>query len=200
VGNFDIHCHGKAAHAGVEPEKGTNTVVELAHQILAVASFPRPDLGTTANVTTVSGGIAENVIPDFARASVDVRFSSVEEARRIEACFQNLCMTTHVEGVRVEVRGEINRLPMVPSEATLRLWDQLAHIGKQLGLEMEWIATGGASDGNYTSALGIATIDALGPRGGSAHSKEEYLELDSIVPNIHLICEFLKAAAEGRLP
>lgn len=200
VADFDILCHGRAAHAGVEPEKGANAVLELAHQVLAVTGFARPEAGTTVSVTTIAGGTAGNVIPDFAQAGFDVRIASLEEARRIEACFQNISASGRADGVRVEVRGEINRMPMVPSEATWRLWEQIARIGEGLGLEMKLISTGGGSDGNFTAAMGIPTVDAMGPRGGRAHSADEYLELESVVPNIHMICEILKAAAEKRLP
>lgn len=199
-GGFDILCHGKAAHAGAEPNKGANAVVELAHQVLKITGFARPDLGTTANVTVISGGTVDNVIPDFAKASVDVRFSSVEEAQRIEACFRRVPDDPVMDGVRVEVKGEFNRMPMVPSENTERLWDRIAAIGRDIGLGMELTSTGGCSDGNFTAALGIPTIDALGPVGGDAHSEDEYVELSSIVPNTLLICEVLKAAAEGTLP
>ncbi len=200
VADFEVLCRGRAAHAGVEPEKGANAVLELARQVLAVTRFARPEAGTTVSVTTIAGGTAGNVIPDFARAGFDIRIASLDEARRIEACFRNLSASGQADGVRVEVRGEINRIPMVPSEGTWRLWEQIARIGEGLGLEMTLISTGGGSDGNFTAAMGIPTIDAMGPRGGRAHSADEYLELDSVVPNTRLICEILRAAAEKRLP
>ena len=200
VGGFNVLCHGRASHAGTEPEKGANAVVEIANQVMAVKDFGAPDLGTTVNVTTISGGTVENVIPDFAQAGVDVRFSSVEEARRIENCFNSVGENTLVDGVRVEALGEINRMPMVPSPATLKLWDRIAAIGKQLGMEMKLIETGGGSDGNFTAARGIPTIDAMGPVAGNVHSVDEYLLLESIVPNIHLVYEIVKAGAEKRLP
>jgi glutamate carboxypeptidase len=200
VADFEVLCHGRAAHAGVEPEKGANAVLELARQVLAVTGFARPEAGTTVSVTTIAGGTAGNVIPDFAQAGFDVRIASLEEARRIETCFQNLSASGQADGVRVEVRGEINRMPMLPSEATWRLWEQIARIGEGLGLEMKLISTGGGSDGNFTAAMGIPTIDAMGPRGGRAHSADESLELDSVLPNTQMICEILKAAAENRLP
>jgi glutamate carboxypeptidase len=200
VADFAVLCHGRAAHAGVEPEKGANAVLELARQVLTVTGFARPEAGTTVSVTTIAGGTAGNVIPDFAQAGFDIRIASLDEARRIEACFRNLSASGQADGVRVEVRGEINRMPMVPSEGTWRLWEQIARIGEGLGLEMTLISTGGGSDGNFTAAMGIPTIDAMGPRGGRAHSADEYLELDSVVPNTRLICEILRAAAEKRLP
>ena len=199
VGWFDILCYGKAAHAGVEPEKGANAVVELAHQILKVTTFVNPELGTTVNVNTINGGTKRNVVPDFAEAAVDVRFAEASETKRIQDQFQQITQHPHVKGVCTEVKGEINRPPMVPSEKTLKLWDQMVEIGSRLGQEMKLIATGGGSDGNFTSALGIPTIDAMGPRGGRAHSEDEFLALDSIVPTVELVCEICKAGAEGNL-
>ena len=199
VAGFEVLCHGRAAHAGVEPEKGANAVLELAHQVLTASGFARPEEGTTVNVTTIAGGTAGNVVPDLARAGFDVRVASIEEARRVESCFKSMSASGCVDGARVEVRGAINRVPMVPSEATWRLWENVRRIGEGLGLGMALISTGGGSDGNFTAALGIPTVDAMGPRGGRAHSADEYLEIDSVVPNTRLICEVLKAAAEGRL-
>jgi glutamate carboxypeptidase len=125
--------------------------------------------------------------------------ADASEKNRIETCFQQIVQNTHVSGVRVETRGGINRPPMVPSEKTLKLWEQIAEIGTRLGQEMKLIATGGGSDGNFTSALGIPTIDGLGPRGGSAHSQDEFLDLQSINSTVELICEICKSAAEGNL-
>ena len=198
-GGYEIICHGKAAHAGVEPEKGINAVVELAHQILEITSFADPEAGTTVNVDMIQGGTKANVIPDYARAVVDVRVADVAEKKRIETCFQQIAQRTHVNGVRVETQGGIYRPPMVPSEKTLVLWEQIVEIGNRLGQEMKLVATGGGSDGNFTSALGIPTIDGLGPRGGSAHSLDEFLDLESINSTVELICEICKSAAEGNL-
>lgn len=200
VADYEILCHGRAAHAGVEPERGANAVLELARLVLSASGFARSAAGTSVSVTTISGGTAGNVIPDFARAGFDVRVATADEARRIHESFQALAGGGNANGVRVEVRGEINRMPMVPSAQTLALWGQFAAIGEALGLEMKLISTGGGSDGNFTAAMGIPTIDAMGPQGGRAHSEEEYLILDSVVPNLELILAVLKAAAENRLP
>jgi glutamate carboxypeptidase len=198
-GRFTIKCHGRAAHAGAEPGKGANAVVELAHQVLKTTAFADQDAGTTINVTVISGGKADNVIPDYAEAAVDVRFERLEEASRIEARFKALPDQPVTESVRIEVDGGLSRPPMQPSQNTERLWDQIARIGANLGLEMKLTTTGGCSDGNFTAALGTPTIDALGPTGGDAHSRDEYVELGSITPNTLLICEILRAAAEGGL-
>ena len=200
VAGFEILCHGRAAHAGVEPEKGANAVLELARQVIAASGFARPEAQTTVNVTTIAGGTADNVIPDFAKAGFDIRVATLEEARRIEESFRGLAAGGHADGVRVEVQGEVNRLPMVPGEHTLALWERIAAIGEGLGMEMKLIATGGGSDGNFTAAMGVPTVDAMGPQGGRAHSEEEYLILKSVVPNIELVVAIMKAAAEGTLP
>lgn len=192
-GGYQVHCYGRAAHAGVEPEKGKNAVIELAHQILKVDTFGNSDVGTTVNVTMVSGGSAANVIPDYAQAVVDVRVTEPEEVERINTLFRQLHQQTTVDGVTVEVIGKINRPPMVPSEETFQLWKQFVAIGEHSGLEMKWKASGGGSDGNFTAALGIPTIDAVGPQGGNSHSIEEYLELESITPTVQLVCNMCAA-------
>ena len=198
-GVFYVTCHGRAAHAGVAPEDGANAVIELAHQILAIKELARIDRGTTVNVTVISGGTAANVIPDLAKASVDVRIAEPEEAQRIEDGFKALSQNIQTPDVRVEVAGGINRPPMVPSEKTLQLWEQITSIGEAIGIDMRLTSTGGCSDGNFTASLGIPTIDAMGVRGGGAHSLDEYIELDSIVPNVHLMCEIVKGFADGRI-
>ncbi|MGD8962895.1 MAG: M20 family metallopeptidase [Desulfobacterales bacterium] len=198
-GVFYVTCHGRAAHAGVAPDDGANAVIELAHQILAIKELARDERGTTVNVTVVSGGTAANVIPDMAKASVDVRIAELEEAQRIEDDFNALSHNIQTPDVRVEVAGGINRMPMVPSEKTIQLWEQIKTIGEAIGIDMKLTSTGGCSDGNFTASLGIPTIDAMGIRGGGAHGLDEYVELDSIVPNVHLMCEIVKGFAEGRI-
>ncbi len=199
AGWYNVICHGKAAHAGVEPEKGANAVVELAHHIVEIADFGNSELGTTVNVNIVNGGTKGNVIPDFAKARVDVRFAEINEVDRVEECFRQISQTTHVKGVRTEVDGEVNRPPMLPSDKTRQLWNQISEIGTRLGHDMKLIATGGGSDGNFTAALGIPTIDGMGPRGGRAHSEDEFLDLESITPTVQFVSEICKAAAEGKL-
>jgi glutamate carboxypeptidase len=198
-GVFYVTCHGRAAHAGVAPQDGANAVIELAYQILAIKELARDDIGTTVNVTVVSGGTAANVIPEMAKASVDVRIAEPDEAQRIKAGFQALSQNIQTADVRVEVSGGINRPPMTPSEKTLQLWEQIKTIGEAIGIDMQLTSTGGCSDGNFTASLGIPTIDAMGVRGGGAHSLDEYIDLDSIVPNVHLMCEIVKGFADGRI-
>jgi glutamate carboxypeptidase len=200
VSFFEIICNGRSAHAGVEPEKGANAVLELSRLVIEAAGFQRLDVGTTVNVTRVSGGSAQNVIPNRAQSTFDVRFSSMAEMRRVSTAFRELSRSEQTEGVHVLVEEDINRPPMVPSEATLKLWEAVSRIGRRLGLGMNLVSTGGGSDGNFTAAMDVPTIDAMGPQGGNAHTDQEYLLLDSVSPNTLFVCEIMRAAARGELP
>ncbi len=198
-GVFHVTCRGKAAHAGVEPEKGANAVVELAHQVLQITGFSRPESGTTVNATVICGGGADNVIPELASATIDVRVAEASEAERIDACFSALPGQVHVQGVEITVSGGIERPPMVPSPETMRLWEKMETIAGEVGISAGWISTGGGSDGNFTAALGVPTVDGMGPIGGGSHSLEEYVDLDSVVPAVHFVCRLLQACVEGKL-
>lgn len=199
LGEYRILCYRKPFHTGIILENGINAVVELAHQILNVSTYANPKLGTTINITSISGGTKPKIIPESAVATIDVRVAELSEIQRIEKLFKRLPEYTYVKDIMVEVKGGFNRPPMVPSKKTLQLWKQIADIGIQLGMNMKWTASAGGSDGNFTAALGIPTIDGLGPTGGAAHSPHEYIELESIVPKIQLICQVCAICAEGRL-
>ena len=195
-----VEWHGITAHAGQAPWEG-RSALHAAEIFLIAANMMREQMEPTARLhyQILEGGLAVNVIPDYALAKVDVRIAQENEGQRIEDSFQALGRSTHTPGVRVQVLGGINRKPMVPSEKTKQQWEQIKAIGEDIGLEMTLTATGGCSDGNYTASLGIPTIDAMGVRGGCVHSEDEYIELDSIIPNLHLMCEIVKAFADGRI-
>ena len=192
--DFRITAKGKASHAGADPEKGANAVVELAHQMLAARALADPDQGTTVNPTICRGGEKVNVIPDLAKAWVDVRIQTHAEALRIEAALKKLSEQVQTPGVQVTVEGSIVRFPMEPSPDTMLLWEQLQAAAATLDLDIGWVSTGGVSDGNWTAAVGTPTIDGMGTVGAHAHSPDEYIELDSIVPSIQIfttLCEML---------
>ena len=193
-GWFHITVDGQEAHAGADPEKGINAVVELAHKIVDIDRLNRNDLGTTAQVTVISGGDKVNIIPGRAEASVDVRILKQAERVRIENFFNSLGSTSVFEGSRIRVQGRIDRPPMERSHATDKLWHAIQSTGKSIGLPMEAIATGGCSDGNYTAATGTPTIDGMGIVGANSHRADEYADLDSIDNMVLLVskaCEFL---------
>lgn len=193
-GGFRITARGASAHAGVEPEKGANAVLEIAHQTIAVQRFnEQAGDGVSAHVTAVHGGRKTNIIPDEAYASVDVRVTSKNEIETVNTFFRSLPKQTHVTGVSLSVRGGVDRPPMETDEPTLQLWGVVENHASKMGLPVAYISTGGCSDGNFSSALGIPTIDGMGIIGANAHRQDEYVELDSLVPQIQLIASVVKS-------
>jgi glutamate carboxypeptidase len=189
VGTFEIVVRGRASHAGLEPEKGINALVAAAEIVLAVSTLGDPATGTTVTPTVAIAGTAENVVPAEARVKVDVRVVIASEQARIEAAIASL--TTTVDGATIEVRGGINRPPMPPSaSATLLPIAQAAARSVGLG-ELDGVAVGGGSDGNFTAAIGVPTLDGLGAVGGGAHADHEHVAVDALVPRAALLAELL---------
>jgi len=178
VGRFTVKAIGRAAHAGVDPEKGINAIEEISRQILRLQQMNDPVRGTTISVGIVQGGTRSNVVPAEAAAEVDVRIASVEEGARIGKMIQSL--SPELPGARLEIRGSINRPPMERTKDTARLFETARSIALQMGIDLREGSTGGASDGNFTSALGIPTLDGLGPVGGGAHAVDEWIEIESL--------------------
>jgi len=198
-GGYLITARGTSAHAGVEPEKGVNAAVEIAHQTIAIQRFnDQAGEGTSAHVTVIRGGEKTNIIPDEAHASVDVRVASKSDVAPIEAFFQSLPAHTHVPGVTLTVSGGVDRPPMEADDRTMALWRLIEAQASNVGLKIESIATGGCSDGNFASAQGVPTIDGMGLVGANAHRHDEYVELGSIVPQIQLIASVCRAIAQEK--
>src|SRR4051812_4146912 len=147
TGLFTLEVEGRAAHAGLEPEKGVNAVLEIARQIERVSALARPELGTTVNAGTVSGGTHANVVPAEARAEIDVRFSTAAEARRVEEATRGL--EPFDERARLRVSGGINRPPMERTEAVAALFEKVKRVAASLDIELGEASVGGASDGNF---------------------------------------------------
>jgi glutamate carboxypeptidase len=190
VGRYHLAIEGKAAHAGVAPEDGRSAIVELAHQILALETLQDLAAGTTINVGLVQGGTTSNVVPARATAEIDVRVTSKAEAARIEAALQVL--TPHREGVQLTVTGSFNRPPMERTAAIVSLFEQARAIGRRAGHELTEGSTGGGSDGNFTAALGVPTLDGLGARGGGAHADDEHVVVDSLTERAGLLWGLLR--------
>jgi glutamate carboxypeptidase len=200
VGWFTIEVTGRAAHAGVEPEKGISAVLELAHQILTIHALNDLSAGTTVSVGVVRGGTVRNVIPEQAVAEIDVRVSTLGEASRIEAAMQSL--RTVVPGATHSVRGGINRPPMERTAQVIALFEQAQRIGRTIGLELAEGATGGGSDANFTAALGVPTLDGLGMPGAGAHAEYEHVIVDAFPERAALLALLLLGLGgpEGSLP
>lgn len=180
TGLFTLVVEGRAAHAGLEPEKGVSAILELARQIERVASLARPELGTTINVGTLSGGTHANVVAAGARAEVDVRFSTLEEARRIEDAMRGL--QPFDSRASLKVSGGINRPPLERTEAVATLYEKARRVASEFDFELGETSVGGASDGNFAAAYCAAVLDGLGVEGDGAHASYEHIVADRLVP------------------
>lgn len=190
VGLYDLQITGRAAHAGVAPEQGRNALLELSHQIIWLQSLNDPETGTTVNVCTASGGVTANVIPAEARAEVNVRVRTLAEAERLQ---QALTSRQSVDpDVTIRFTGGLNRPPMERSPQIGQLFSHAQQLARELGFDVDEVATGGGSDGNFTAGLGIPTLDGLGPIGGGAHALHEHVNLDSFVPRTALLARLLE--------
>ena len=178
VGRFTIKAIGRAAHAGIDPDKGVNAIEEISRQILKLQKMSDPRLGTTVTVGVVQGGTRSNVVPAEAAAEVDVRVPNMEEAERIGHSIRSLA--AELKESRLEIHGGINRPPMERTSDTERLFDLARDVAAQIGIDLKEGPTGGASDGNFTSALGIPTLDGLGAIGGGAHAVDEWVDIESL--------------------
>lgn len=189
VGMFSLTISGRAAHAGVEPEKGVNALTELAHQIIAVGALADPAQGTTVSVGIARGGSACNVVPAAASCDVDVRAWSAAEAARLESGF--MALRPVLPEAHLHVAGGFNRPPMERTPASLALFARAQALGAGLGLSLGEGATGGASDGNFTAALGIPTLDGLGAPGQGAHAEHEQINLPATLERLALLIALL---------
>lgn len=188
VGGWELSISGRAAHAGVEPEKGISAIQELAHQILTLHSLTDMEKGTTVNVGVVEGGTVSNVVAPHARAEIDVRAWTQEEADRITAAIEGLKPVT--PGAKLAVQGGWNRPPL-EHKVTGDLFRRAQGIGRKLGLDLQEGGTGGGSDGNLTGALGVPTLDGLGVPGAGAHADHEHIEVDQIAGRAALLAALL---------
>lgn len=179
-GTFHVNITGRASHAGLEPEAGVNALIEASHQVLDIASIGRPEIGTTVTPTVASAGTTDNVVPAEARIIVDVRVESADEKDRVEAAFAAL--VPHLAEASIEVTGGVNRPPMPESAST-----ELFAIARDIMPGVVGASVGGGSDGNFTAAIGVPTLDGLGAVGGGAHADHEYLVVDAMAERAQLV-------------
>lgn len=185
VARYDLNLTGLPAHSGIEPEKGASTIKEMAKLILELEALNDKEKGTTINVGLVMGGSAVNIVPEFCKASVDVRVWNNAEASRIESAFKSL--NSSDAHVKVRVSGGFIRPPMYPSEQTLKIVGQIEKISNEFGLKIGDVAVGGGSDGNLIAPLGIPVIDGMGGEGGGAHTNREYVKAYTISPRTAML-------------
>lgn len=185
TGTFELQVHGRAAHAGLEPEKGINALVEASAQILQINTFGNASLGTTVTPTVAKVGTSDNVVPALAKISIDVRVVEPEERERVDALMNTL--TAQNPEARLEIKGGFNRPPMPPTASTW-LFPMAVEVAKELGLpDVVGVAVGGGSDGNFTAAAGVPTLDGLGAVGGGAHADHEWIDITQLSDRALLI-------------
>jgi glutamate carboxypeptidase len=190
VGEFELIVRGRPAHAGNDPRAGVSAITELAGQILAINAMCDYDRGTTLNVGVVHGGVLSNVIAAEARASIDMRFKTVEEGKRIEEAMGALKPT--LNGARLEVRGGINRPPLVRTAATGVLFTHAERLAAEIGFELREGSVGGGSDGNFIAALGVPVLDGLGVDGAGAHAEHEHIIISDIPRRCALLARLIE--------
>lgn len=185
TGMYTVRAHGVPAHAGLEPEKGASAILELSRQIERLHSLNDVSVGTTVNVCTASGGTTTNVIPEHAECTVDVRFTSMAEAEKIDKVISSLSSID--ERVSLEITGGINRPPMERTDAVIALYEKARDIAASLDYDLGETQVGGASDGNFVGALGIPVLDGLGIAGDGAHTLHEHILVSAIADRAALI-------------
>jgi glutamate carboxypeptidase len=196
---YHVRVGGKAAHAGLEPEKGVNATVELAHQVLAVSALSDPGRGTTVTPTVATAGTTMNTVPAAGEFAVDVRMWDTEEQQRVDGAMRSLLPA--IRDAALEVDGGPNRPPL-PAAASGALFERACLLAGRLGLPpLARAAVGGASDGNFTAGVGTPTLDGLGAVGGGAHADHEHVLIDQVPGRTALLAALigdLLAGGTGR--
>ncbi len=191
VGDYTIRVRGRASHAGVDFEKGHSAIVELSRQILEIAKFTDLARGITVNPGVIQGGTRTNVVAAEARAEVDIRISRAADARELEQKFAALRPVD--PDCLLDVSGGLNRPPMERTEGTVRLFRLAQEHAAALGMTLDESSTGGGSDGNFTSALGLATLDGMGAVGEGAHAANESILLSELPRRTALLACLLQS-------
>lgn len=198
TGDYTLRVKGHSAHAGVEPEKGANAILELAHQIVALHNLNGIAPGVTVNAGIIGGGTRTNVVPDDAFVQVDVRAVNPEGAQIIHDAIMQLTTQTQVARTQIEIEGHFGYPPMAKTPAIARMAEWAVDLGSRMDMVFVDQSTGGASDANNVAAAGIPVLDGLGPSGGLDHSPAEYIDRDSILPRTQLLAALLEMMCERR--
>jgi glutamate carboxypeptidase len=190
VGEFELIVRGRPAHAGNDPRAGISAITEIARQILAINEMCDYDRGTTLNVGVVHGGVLSNVVAAEARAAVDMRFRTVDEGKRIEQAMAKLSPT--LDGAQIEVRGGINRPPLVRTSEIGALFEHARGLAAEIGFELSEGSVGGGSDGNFIAAKGVPVLDGLGVDGAGAHAEHEHIIISDIPRRAALLARLIE--------
>lgn len=189
IAMYDLTVTGRAAHAGLEPEKGANAALALAHAVLALADLGRPDLGTTVTPTLMSAGTTRNTVPARGSVALDVRASIPAELDRVDAAVRAL--TSPVSGTSLHCAGGVNRPPL-DEISSAQLFARATRLAGELGLPaLRGVSVGGGSDGNFTAGAGVPTLDGLGAVGDGAHAEGEHVLVSHMEPRARLLAALL---------
>jgi glutamate carboxypeptidase len=189
TGTAELIVTGRASHAGLDPGAGVNAVLELALQIVRLRKLNDSKRGIALQATVVEGGTVSNVVPGHARAEVDIRYTHLVDARKIDR--QLRALRPILPGARIVVRGGINRPPLERTRAVVALFHRAQSLMREMGLRLEETSVGGASDGNFTAALGVPTLDGLGAIGNGAHSPGEHVVIRALPRRAALLAGLL---------
>jgi glutamate carboxypeptidase len=189
VGTAEILVTGRSAHAGIDPKSGVNSVHELALQIVRLGKLNDPRRGIVVQATVIAGGTVSNVVPEHARAEVDIRYSRLADAKPLDRALHSI--ESVLPGARVEIRGGVNRPPLERTAAVRELFGRAQSLMREIGLPLGEASTGGGSDGNLTAALGVPTLDGLGAVGDGAHSPREHVVIRAMPVRAALLAGLL---------
>ncbi len=189
VGDYRIEVYGKAAHQGLEPERGRNAIVSAAHFIMELLPLEDESKGTTLGPNVIEGGTVSNVVADRATLKVDLRVWTIPESERVDAALRAI---GPLPGTRYEISGGLNRPPMEPSDGSMKLFERARGIAREIGFNVGAARVGGGSDGNFTSQL-APTLDGFGALGAHAHQKDlEHIHIPSLAPRTALLAGMLR--------
>ncbi|OFW05562.1 MAG: hypothetical protein A3H96_10835 [Acidobacteria bacterium RIFCSPLOWO2_02_FULL_67_36] len=188
-GEFELVVHGISAHAGLDPGTGASAIHELARQIIAIEAIQDLPRGISVNVGVIAGGSRANVVAAEARATIDVRVPAMADVARVESALAGL--SPELRGTRLELRGGVDRPPLERSDRVVRLYELAKGIAADLGRTLGEGGAGGGSDGNFTAAAGVPTLDGLGPAGDGAHAAHEHVIVDDLAWRAALVCELI---------
>lgn len=188
-GGFDVSFAGVSAHAGNNPQDGASALRELAHFLPYAEGLTDSDKATTVNLTVASGGSVSNVIAEHAQARLDMRVLQLPESERVMNALHSY--TPHDERVKVTVSGGLNRPPLEPTPSNQALFEQAQHLAKEMGLDIHGAVVGGGSDGNFTSAIGIPTLDGMGAVGEGPHARHEHIRIADTLERLAIMAALL---------
>jgi glutamate carboxypeptidase len=198
-GTYTIEVFGKAAHSGINPQEGINAIEKLSGITLDLQRLTKKYPGVNINVGLIKGGSTVNTVPDYASIEVDVRIDQIKQVEVVDKDIRDIVNNNNINKATTKISGNITRPPMELNTQNQNLANLIVKLGKDLDIEIGAVSTGGGSDASFTSAMGIPTVDGLGPVGGNQHSEQEYLEINSLLVRKKLLEKVLITLSQDPL-